>query len=334
MYMNHAVQLNALAKSMLQATIAKWLVNAGDAIQQNQPLYYAVVDKVTIQVDSDIDGILRRIDVQENTCVPVGTILAWISDSENESEKLPSIKQVIIPPYESDLICLRKKQTDVTTLDAMRKTIAMRMTDAKNTMPHFYLTAKVDMSHCAQLRKSFKKDGIRVTYNDMLIKAVAIALEKYPRITSRWTNEGYQERSDINIGFAVATLNDGLVVPVIRNANNLSLINIADETKRLIHKTSTFKLTPDDYGDAVFTISNLGQFEVEEFGAIINPGESAILSVGKMADEPAVIHHEIVIRPIVRITLSSDHRVIDGALAAKFIGTVKRLMEMSEETLN
>jgi len=212
-------------------------------------------------------------------------------------------------------------------LNAMRRVIATRMAQSTRTAPHFYLTTVVDMTASLEMRTRLKKEKVRFSVNDLLIKACGVALRRFPRVASVYSPAGYVPRDHMNVGFAVAVGDEGLVVPVVRDADRKSLAQIAEETREFINKARSNKLTVDDYSGGVFTVSNLGTFEVDQFTAIINPGESAILAVGKTADTPCVLDGAVVIRQLMKITLSSDHRTIDGVLAARFNGCLKSLLE-------
>lgn len=209
-------------------------------------------------------------------------------------------------------------------LTPMRRTVAQRMTASKFSAPHFYETVEVDMSACIALRNgglSFKP-----SFNDFVLAAAVEALGAFTHVNAQWTDEGVYVFGEINLGFAVA-LDSGLIVPVIRNVGGMDLESIHAAASELAAKARENKLTPDEYSGATFTVSNLGAYGIDEFTAIINPPGSAILAVGRIAERPAVVDGKIQIRPIMRVTLSSDHRVIDGALAAQFLGAVKLALE-------
>ncbi len=218
-------------------------------------------------------------------------------------------------------------------LGSMRAVIAKRMAQSTRTAPHFFLTTVVDMTAPLDFRRQCKKDKIRFSLNDLLIKACGVALRRFPRVASIYSSEGYVPRDRMHVGFAVAVGEEGLVVPVVRDADRKPLATIAEDTRSLINKSRSNKLTTDDYTGGVFTLSNLGSFEVDQFTAIINPGESAILAVGKTTDTPCVRDKDVVIRPLMKITLSSDHRTIDGVLAARFNACVKDLLEAPAQLL-
>lgn len=320
--------LPPLAQRMKEATVALWRVKIGERISRGQVLCEVIMDKVTLEVESPTEGILRHILAPEGYVVPVEEALAIVGDPDEAippeffetSAYLPSPPPCDLPPEE---------RASLEPLDAMRRIIAQRMVAAKQA-PHFYLTTTVDMTAAYALRQRLKSQGIRATYTDMWIRASALALKKFPRACSLFTPCGYLRRDRIHIGFAVALEPEGLVVPVIRDADQKPLVQIAEESKSLIQKARSHRLTPDEYGMGVFTISNLASYEVDHFVAILNPGESAILAIGKTVDTPVVLDGTIVIRPLTQITLSSDHRTIDGVLAARINGEIKRWMEAPE----
>ncbi|MCG1012573.1 2-oxo acid dehydrogenase subunit E2 [Tepidanaerobacter sp. GT38] len=213
----------------------------------------------------------------------------------------------------------------------MRKIIADSMTYSKKVAPHIYLSLEVDMSKVIDLRERLiplvqAQHDVKLSYNHILIKAAATALRLNPLINSSFTEEKIILKQHINIGLAVA-LEDGLIVPVIKDADKKGLAFIAKETEELIQKAKSKKLLPDEYHGGTFTITNLGMFDIESFCAIINQPEAAILAVGKIIKKPVVIDDEITIKPMMNLTLSCDHRVIDGAVGAKFLQNLKQILE-------
>jgi len=210
----------------------------------------------------------------------------------------------------------------------MRQTIARRLQQAKQTIPHFYVTGSVDMTDLVALRREAKAAGYPVSYNDFVLKAVALTLAEMPAVNSV-TEDGLSVawRSRVNLGMAVSVSN-GLVVPVIREADRLALDELHAVATDLAGRARDGKLLPDEMRGGTFTVSNMGMLNVEEFSAIINPGESAILAVSAVLPSAVVNERrEIVVRDLMKITLSADHRVIDGALAAAFVNAVKRKLE-------
>jgi len=209
----------------------------------------------------------------------------------------------------------------------MRKTIASRLSQSKFTAPHFYLNIEVEMDNLIENRKIInKKNNIKISFNDILVKAVGMAIRKNPLINSSWLDTYIKLNKDINIGIAVS-LDDGLVVPVIKNADFKSFTDISSETSMLIEKAKENKLQPSDWESNTFTISNLGMFGIDDFTAIINPNDACILAVGAIKERPIVKDGSIVSSNIMRITLSCDHRVVDGVVGSKFLQTLKDMLE-------
>lgn len=230
-----------------------------------------------------------------------------------------------------------KREHSRKTLSGVRKVVASRLAASASTIPHFYVTMEIDMTKAVDLRKEILAYGetqglARVSFNDLIIKAVALALRAFPGVNASLDGAEIVEYADIHVGFAVA-LEGGLVVPVVANADQESVFDIARITKSLEEKAKTKGLSPTDYGFGTFTVSNLGMLGVDQFTAIINPPEAAILAVGRVKQQPVVADGGIVVRSILTVTLSSDHRLIDGAVAAQFLSRIKRGLEQPLELL-
>ncbi len=209
----------------------------------------------------------------------------------------------------------------------MRKVIAKRLSESLFTAPHFYLTMKIDMDAAVAARKVINENAkVKISFNDLVLKATALALTQHPAVNSSWLGDKIRYNNHINIGVAVA-VEDGLLVPVVRNANNKSLTQIGTEVKEYAQKAKDKKLQPSDWEGNTFTISNLGMFGIDEFTAIINPPDACILAVGGISQEPVVKNGQIVPGNIMKVTLSCDHRVVDGATGAAFLQTLKSLLE-------
>jgi pyruvate dehydrogenase E2 component (dihydrolipoamide acetyltransferase) len=215
----------------------------------------------------------------------------------------------------------------------MRKTIARRLAQSKYTAPHFYLTADLDVGKAVALRKELNElaeaqDRPRISFNDLITKACALALTQHPDVNASYLAEEGEIRhyNQVHVGIAVA-IDEGLMTPVIRNADQKGLAQIATETKDLAEKARNRDLQPEDYEGATFTTSNLGMFGIEEFTAIINPPNGAILAIGEIREEPVVEDGEIVVGQRMKVTLSCDHRVVDGAVGARFLQTVRDYLE-------
>jgi pyruvate dehydrogenase E2 component (dihydrolipoamide acetyltransferase) len=214
-----------------------------------------------------------------------------------------------------------------TKVSQMRKSIAKRLLQSKNDNPHFYLTVDINMDKAVALRTELNAIlPVKVSFNDFVIKASALALRQNPGVNSSWLGDTIRQYSHIHIGMAVA-VEEGLLVPVIKFADNKSISEISTEAKAWGEKAKTKKLMPADMEGSTFTISNLGMFGIEEFTAIINEPNACILAVGGIRQTPAVVGGEIKIANMMKVTLSSDHRVVDGAVGAKFVQTLKQLLE-------
>ncbi len=209
----------------------------------------------------------------------------------------------------------------------MRKTIARRLAESKFTAPHFYLTLDIDMDSAIKARKSMNQmDGVKVSFNDMVVKAVAMSLKQHPTINSSWLGDVIRRNHHVHIGIAVA-VDEGLLVPVVRFADTKGLTQIGAEVKDFAQKAKDKKLQPSDWEGNTFTISNLGMFGIEAFTAIVNPPDSCILAVGGIKEVPVVKNGQVVPGNVMKVTLSCDHRVVDGASGAAFLQTFKNYME-------
>lgn len=209
----------------------------------------------------------------------------------------------------------------------MRKTIARRLGESKFSAPHFYLTLEIDMGKAIQMRKRVNEVApTKISFNDFIVKAAAAGLRRHPAINASWLDDKIRYHQDVNIGVAVA-VSEGLLVPVIRYADMKTLSQINHEVRDLAGKAKNRKLKPEEMQGNTFTISNLGMFGIEEFTAIINPPDSCILAVGTIVEKPVVRHGEITIGHMMRVTLSCDHRVVDGATGAQFLETFKGILE-------
>ncbi|MFM6934304.1 MAG: pyruvate dehydrogenase complex dihydrolipoamide acetyltransferase [Flavobacteriales bacterium] len=209
----------------------------------------------------------------------------------------------------------------------MRKTIARRLAESKFTAPHFYLTMDINMDQAIASRKALNSlDGVKVSFNDLVVKAVAMALKQNPGVNSSWMGDFIRRNQHVHIGVAVA-VEDGLLVPVIRHADTKGLVQISAEVREYAQKAKDKKLQPSDWEGNTFTISNLGMFGIESFTAIVNPPDSCILAIGGIKEVPVVKNGQVVPGNVMKVTLSCDHRVVDGATGAAFLQTFKTYME-------
>lgn len=214
-----------------------------------------------------------------------------------------------------------------TPVSQMRKVIAKRLSESKFSAPHFYITMDINMDRAIDARKALNANGdTKISFNDLVIKSCALALKKHPAINSAWMGDSIRQSDHVHIGVAVA-VEDGLLVPVLRHADLMPLSHISASVKDLAGKAKDKKLQPADWEGNTFTISNLGMFGIEEFTAIVNPPDAAILAVGGIKQVPVVKDGAVVPGNVMKVTLSCDHRVIDGASGAAFLQTVKGFLE-------
>ena len=220
--------------------------------------------------------------------------------------------------------------TAPTDLSAMRKVIARRMVESKTTIPHFYITSEVDMAEAMALREKlngYDEALTKISLNDMVVKASAKALAKFPAVNAMFKDDKVYPGAGVHVGIAVA-LDDGLIVPVVRDADTLPLRKVAEAAKSLIKKARDKKLQPSEYSGGTFTVSNLGPFDVESFIAIIDPAQGAILAVSSITKKAVVLDDgTLAARPRMNLTFSGDHRVMDGATGARFLQEIKRLLQ-------
>lgn len=209
----------------------------------------------------------------------------------------------------------------------MRSVIAQRLGESKFSAPHFYLTVEIDMGNAIDARQAINSvSPVKVSYNDMIVKATSMTLQQHPEVNSSWQGDTIRYNEHIHIGVAMA-VEDGLLVPVVRFADSKRLSQISSEVKEYGARAKAKKLQPEDWQGNTFTISNLGMFNIEEFTAIINPPDACILAVGGIIEKPVVKNGQIVVGNTMKVTLSCDHRVVDGVVGSKFLATLKNYME-------
>jgi pyruvate dehydrogenase E2 component (dihydrolipoamide acetyltransferase) len=245
----------------------------------------------------------RDVEAAKAAGVPAPSVAAWVPDGA-EYEDVPTSQ--------------------------MRKTIAKRLVTSIGPVPTFYLTVDIDMTRLLEARESInamlEKDGLKVSINDIVLKAVAGALRRHPECNAQW-HEGFVRRfNSVHLGVAVA-VEDGLITPVVRDAHAKGIAHIGAEVRELAGRARDKKLKPEEYTGATFSVSNLGMFGIHEFTAIINPPEAGILAVGGVEETPVVVDGQVMVQPRMRITMSCDHRVIDGATGAQFLQTLRSMLE-------
>jgi pyruvate dehydrogenase E2 component (dihydrolipoamide acetyltransferase) len=218
--------------------------------------------------------------------------------------------------------------TEDVPLSPIRAAIARQMTQSKAPVPHFYLTTEIAMERAAALREELQAlpGAPKVTFTDVVVRACAVTLQKHPGVNASFTGDAIRRHRAAHIGIAVA-VEDGLITPVLRDCDRKSLFQIAAESRDLVERTRARKLRQQELSGATFSVSNLGMFPVDEFSAIINPPEGAILAVGAIVDKPVVVDGQLAVGKRMRVTLSADHRVMDGAMGARFLADLKAALE-------
>jgi pyruvate dehydrogenase E2 component (dihydrolipoamide acetyltransferase) len=217
--------------------------------------------------------------------------------------------------------------TDI-ALTQIRRTIARRLAESIGPVPTFYLTAELDVERVSEMRKAMAElgDDYKVSVNDIVLKAVATALAQHPEVNAHWLGDRIRQFARVHLGVAVA-IDEGLITPVVFDADTKRLRDIAREVRELATRARARKLKPEEYTGSTFSVSNLGMFGIDQFTAIINPPEAGILAIGAIEAKPVVVGEAVVVRRRMRVTMSCDHRVIDGATGAKFLATLRRLIE-------
>ena len=274
-------------------------------------------------------GRIVKRDVEQHIQTPRSenhNVVQEVKSSHGQSDKIAPVSNTA--QIAKSITPTISGQARVEPLSRMRETIANRMVESVNTAPHFFATAKIDVSSLLHMREVLKTqsqyEGITVTH--LVTKACGLALRKFPRINSRFENNNIVEPQDINIGIITA-LPDGLLIPVLKAVDQIHLADVVQESKALIQRARSGKPKGDDLSGGTFSISNIGKSNVEHFTAIINPGQGAILAVSGMQEEALVKNGNIVIGQTMRVTISVDHRIIDGVLAGEFLTYLKQLLE-------
>lgn len=308
---------------MERGTVVSWLKKEGDFVEKGEPLLEIEVEKATMEIEAEEKGYLRKILVKEGETIPMGMVLAYLADSIDEplGGEEAETKEKVEKREE--------KEGKSIPLSSIRRITAERLLKSKRDIPHFYVFVDTDMTEAV----NFKGKYPDIKFDDIFVKASAKALEEFPLLNSKLENDKIKIFPEINIGVAVSLGKEGLVVPVIKNANKKSLEEITKERKELVQKAREGKLALGDISGGTFTVDNVGVFGVDAALVIINPPEAAILSFGVIKSSPCVVDKKIEIRNIMKVTISADHRVVDGSIASQFLERVKDILESPKELL-
>ncbi|NUU99718.1 hypothetical protein XO12_06260 [Marinitoga sp. 1154] len=292
-------------------------------IKAKEAKFESISDRIKISPLAKKIALMKNIDIRRiKGTGPEGRIIK----RDVEDYSTATVSQATMP-QDKPIYVETSDEDRVIPLSDKRRIIGERLSKSKYTSPHFYLTLSVNMENIMENRKTINNRlNEKISMNAFLIKIIANTLRKHRRINSTLQNDKIIEFGRIDIALAVAQEN-GLITPIVRNADKKGILQIENELRELIEKAKNNKLEPEEYTNATFTISNLGSFGVDEFTAIINPPASAILAIGMIKKVPIVENDEIIIKPMMKMTLSSDHRVIDGAVAATFMKDLKETLE-------
>lgn len=342
------IRLPQLGRTMEEATIISCFVKVGDRVKRSDYIFEIETDKATLEMESPIDGFVKRILVRPGQTIHVGSSLLVIGDKDERilPDFIDSIKTAVAarpakqkidalaePPGASSeppstaAVDMKVQIRETIPLTTKQKLTAERMLESKRQIPCFYLTVKADVTELVKLRtKTNQNTDSKIAYNDFIIKAVAAGLQKYPVMTGQLDADTIKLPDTINIGLAVSTT-DGLVVPVIKDAHKKTIKQIAADTKVLIQKAQVGKLPLTDLEGACITVSNLGTFGIESFIPIVVPGQCSILGVGRITDTCVPDNGNIAVRKYMNMTLSVDHKVANGAYATQFLDYTRKLLE-------
>lgn len=338
-------------QSMEEGTIISWKVTEGDHVEVGQILMEIETDKATVDVEADNAGRIARIVANEGDVVEVKKPVAYIAENDADVDAYldgaqakssaepvkpeptgvsTTPESVQVEPAPAAGPAVSEVDVVVRPVSKMRRAIAKNLSYSKQTIPHFYAKKTIDAGALfATYRKT--KERFKCSVNDFVTMACAKAIREYPAFRSQYKNTEVHENPSVNIGIAVGT-DDGLTVPVVLNADRMSLEQLAAQSRQVVESARNGKL--EGFGQGVFTVTNLGMFGVEEFLPIINPPESAILAVGAIVEGVKVKDSRIIPTRLMTLTLSVDHRIIDGVLTAYFLNTLQELLEAPEQLIS
>ncbi len=346
------VRLPQLGRTMEEATIITCFVKLGDEVKKGDCVFEIETDKATLEMESPLDGFVKYILVEADQTLPVGTPLMVLGDKNEQVSQsfLDSLKTAAPPvkaePAKSQVVSeIEPKSPPVETptmeikagktipLTKKQKITAERMVKSKREIPCFYLTVKADVTDLVELRTKLNETSpapprgrVKISYNDFIIRAVAIGLQKFPIMTGQLAGDTIKLPSTINIGLAVSTP-DGLIVPVVKDAHKKDVKQIAADSTALIEKAQNEKLLLTDLEGACITVSNLGAFGIDSFIPIVIPGQCSIIGIGRITDTCFPENSNITIRKLMSMSLSVDHRIATGAYAAQFLDFTRKLLE-------
>ncbi len=325
------LQMPKIGLTMTEGKVVEWRKRVGERVEKGEVVFVFETEKTTYDVESPEAGFLARIVVAEDETVPVGAVVGLLSEREGEEAAPPAAPAGEARPARAAAGPPAPLEGRLVKPSAMRRAIAERMVASRREAAQTEMAVSVDATRLLEAKESLaaavqREAGARLTVTDLVLRVTAAAVARHPELNTRWTAEGILWLDAIHMGIATA-VDDGLVVPVIRDMGSKTLAQVARARAELVERARAGKLAPGETKGGTITVSSLGMLGVEEFTAILNPPESAILAVGAIVDRPVAAGGRVVVRPVMKVTLSYDHRVVDGAAAARFLGTFRELAE-------
>ncbi|MRR56571.1 MAG: 2-oxo acid dehydrogenase subunit E2 [Deltaproteobacteria bacterium] len=325
--------------TMEEGTLVKWMVEVGTTVEPGMELAEVETDKIVNVLENTHSGVVSRIVAEEGDVLPVGALLGiiaaeGISDADIDAYldgggAAATEESTCSAPAEESVVEPVAPAEELVPVAGMRAAIAKTVSTSWSNIPHYMVTVAINMGKADALARSMKEAGTKVSINDLIIKASAVAIQKYPLMNASYADKNITLHRDVNMAVAIG-LDEGVVMPVIRNCQSLSLPEIGVKSRELVALAKDGKLGKAEMSDGTIAISNMGMLGVESFVAIVPPTMSAILAIGTVKDEAVVREGKIEVAKMMRITISADHRVHDGAYAAKFLAELRGLLEAPE----
>ena len=342
--MAYELKMPQLGLTMETGTIGEWLKEEGDPVSVGDPLVQVETDKLTNDVESEVSGVLLKIVAAPGDELPVQAVLAYIGEPGEKIETSSAADTGEVSKESGEAQSEEKNEVDaksverapgermdgdeVIKLTGMRKTVAARMYKSTSEIPSVTTTVKADVTALWKLRKQINEEmDVHYSINDYILKATAKTLRNHKKLLTAWDGNQIIQRAHVNLGMAVA-LETGLIVPVIRDADRLAVSDISAQAKELARKAREGRLSPEEYQDSTFSVSNMGMYGVESFTPVINQPDAAILGVCAIQDELALnAEGEVELRKVMRLSMTWDHRLMDGTDAAAFQADLRALLE-------
>ncbi len=339
--MIYKLTIPKLGLTMEEGTLVRWLVDEGAEVTAGGEVAEVETDKIANAVESAQAGVLRRKVANEGDVLPVGALIGVLADegvSDDEIDAFIAAEGGAPAPAEEEAAPAAAsgepapvvaEGDKVESLSRMRAAIAKTVSTSWSTIPHIFVNVKIEMGKAERLYRALKESGAKVSINDVVIKAVSVTAPAFPLVNASFADKSLVLHQDVNISMAVG-LDEGVIMPVIRKCQCLSVQQIGAKSRELVANAQAGDLAQEDLSGGTIAISNMGMLGTDRFTAIVPPGQAAILAVGMIENTPVVKDGQIVASRIMQITISCDHRVLDGAYAAKFLGQLKKTLEEPE----